>query len=81
MGIDLGKKFAPILISTLVLLYFAMSIVGIIDLPFARLSMMENAGIFFGLAVVVYLAGVMVVTLMERLREIDKEDKDDLSKY
>jgi len=81
VGIDLGKKFAPILISTLVLLYFAMSIVGIIDLPFARLSMMENAGIFFGLAVVVYLAGVMVVTLMERLREIDKEDKDDLSKY
>lgn len=77
----MGKKFAPILISTLVLLYFAMSIVGIIDLPFARLSMMENAGIFFGLAVVVYLAGVMVVTLMERLREIDKEDKDDLSKY
>ena len=81
MGIDLGKKFAPILISTLVLLYFAMSVVGIFDVPFARLSTMENAGIFFGLAVVVYLAGVMVVTLIERLREIDKEDKDDLSKY
>ena len=77
----MGKKFAPILISTLVLLYFAMSIVGVFEVPFAQLSMMENAGIFFGLAVVVYLAGVMVVTLMERLREIDKEDKDDLSKY
>ena len=74
------KKLAPIIITGIIVLYLgAYAFVLLVVLP----EDMGNGKILLGLIGIIVL-GVMVAmlyTLKERLKEIDKEKKDDLSKY
>lgn len=73
------KKFAPIVITILAVAYLGFYAYILFFLP-------EDAGPWrlltgiIGLVVLGILVA-MIVTLRERLKEIDKEDDDDLSQY
>lgn len=73
------KKLAPILISIIMIGYFSIyvSLFFLIEEP-------SGIGVLFlvvfGLIGVGFI-GAIIYTLRSRLKEIDKEDPDDLSKY
>jgi len=75
------KKLIIVIISIFVLLYFGTSLVllsqGVLESePISVKIYIFLIGLF-----IVTIMGGMVVTLITRLKEIDKEDKNDLSKY
>lgn len=73
------KKVAPIIITVVIAIYLGayayVLIVMTKGMGFARIILA-----FFGL-VVLGILGALLITLRERLKEIDKEDDDDLSQY
>jgi len=75
------KKLITIVISVFVLLYFGTSLVllsqGLLETePISVKIYVFLIGLF-----IVTIMGAMIATLITRLKEIDKEDKNDLSKY
>lgn len=70
----MGKKMAPILITIIAVLYFF--IWG--SLPFAG-AMGPTAFIFMLIAAL--LICVLIVNLIKRIREINEEEEEDISKY
>ncbi len=74
------KKIAPTVITIITVIYLgAYSYVLFFVVPdFVGIAKILLA--FVGLVVLCILAA-MLYTLRQRLKEIDKEDKDDLSKY
>ena len=75
---DMHKKkmIAPIVITALVVLYYAGIALGVIALGELPLVMM----LFFGIGPLI-LAGAMIYVCIERIKEIRKGEEDDLSKY
>lgn len=63
------------------MIYFVMILLGILETPFARLGRIDFILVLLGSAIILYLIGVLIVTLGKRMKEIDEEDPDDLSKY
>jgi uncharacterized membrane protein len=76
---DNMKKLAPIIITIFTVLYLG-------GYAYTLLFLVEDAGVWryimgiIGLVVLGVLCA-MIYTLFIRLKEIDKEDDDDLSKY
>jgi uncharacterized membrane protein len=80
-GDVMKRKIAPIVIVVLMSIYILGYVVVLIT---GMLSEVPTAvSILLGvLAIMMVIAVVaLIYTLSERLKEIDKEDKDDLSKY
>ena len=75
------KKLITIVISVFVLLYFSTVLIllsqGLLE---SEPTSVKVYVFLIGLFIVAIMGG-MVATLITRLKEIDKEDKDDLSKY
>jgi len=73
------KRIAPIIVTILVLAYLSIY-VGIAffmkDEAFVGKAVLAVMGIGS-----IAMMGAMIATLISRLKEISKEDKDDLSKY
>lgn len=73
------KKLTPIIISVITIVYFAMYFIMIFFID--KTSGFDTVFmVIFGLTGLGFIIA-MIYTLMVRLKEIDKEDKDDLSKY
>lgn len=71
-----GKKYiAPIVITILLLLYFSLYIAVCIFIPMAFFVKIIVTCIFL------FLAGISIYVLVERIREIRSGEEDDLSKY
>ena len=69
------KMIAPIIITCLLLLYFSLYILGIINIPsqlWVKIIM---------LIIPLGLMGVIIFVLVERIKEIRSGEEDDLSKY
>lgn len=77
------KKLAPILIVILVCIFMISYLFGMIAIAFAVKNIWVS--ILLGIVALCILGGIVgiIVTLLARLKEIDKEveEKDDLSKY
>jgi len=73
------KRIAPIIVTILVLAYLSI---------YVSIAFFMKDEAFVGKAVLavmgigsIAMMGAMIATLISRLKEINKEDKDDLSKY
>jgi pilus assembly protein TadC len=75
----MGKKIAPIIITVIAIGLVSLYLLGF----FFALIFTESFALFFilGIFVIIGIMIAIIYTLVERLKEIDKEDKDDLSKY
>lgn len=75
------KKGIPIFIGVLIVAY--LSLYAIIPLNLITASEPWQAKVFIVAfaAIAIALIVAVIATVRERLKEIDKEDKDDLSKY
>ncbi|MDA3845782.1 MAG: hypothetical protein PF505_04435 [Vallitaleaceae bacterium] len=75
------KKIAPIIIVIIMTSYL---IVYAVALTFGMLSEVPAfVSLMLGIGAIIVLIAIigLIYTLVERLKEIDKEDDDDLSKY
>ncbi|MFP4698585.1 MAG: hypothetical protein ACLFMO_07750 [Eubacteriales bacterium] len=77
----MGKKVAPIIITIIMVSFTSLYLFGLIfSLEFAK----DPISYFFmilGAFIVIGFIIALIYTLNQRLKEIDKEDDDDLSKY
>lgn len=69
------KYVAPILIVLILVGYLVTVLLGVIASPLDG-----GIGIVVGLAVLALIGGLVAV-LIQRIREIDKEEDDDISQY
>ena len=69
------KKIAPIIIGALMIVVFIIYIVSIVILPIPILIKIIGSAIFWG------LIGLMIYVVIERIKEIEKGEEDDLSNY
>lgn len=69
------KKIAPIIIGALMIVVFIIYIVSIVILPIPILIKIIGTAIFLG------LIGLMIYVVIERIKEIEKGEEDDLSNY
>ncbi|WP_290771555.1 hypothetical protein [Anaerofustis sp.] len=69
------KKIAPIIIGALMIVVFIIYIVSIVILPIPILIKIIGSAIFLG------LIGLMIYVVIERIKEIEKGEEDDLSNY
>lgn len=69
------KMIAPIVITVLLVVWFAVWSIGCLWLPF---SFWGKAA---GLLIFGALAGVSIYVLVQRIKEIRSDEEDDLSKY
>lgn len=69
------KYAAPVLIVLILVGYLVTVLLGVIASPLDG-----GLGIVTGLAVLALIGGLIAV-LVQRIREIDREDEDDLSQY
>lgn len=75
------KKLAPIIVTIIVCAWTAVYTIGLLMAAQGETSLFGNAVLFL---FAIFSSGIfiaMVWTLIIRLREINKEDKDDISKY
>ncbi len=70
------KMIAPIIITVLFVLYYGGFAAFCLIVPYMPLPLK----LFFGL-IPLALAGVMIYTLLTRMKEIRSGEEDDLSKY
>ena len=69
------KMIAPLIITCLLVIYFLFFVLGIISIPdplWVKIIM---------LLVLLFLIGVSIFVLVERINEIRSGEEDDLSKY
>lgn len=69
------KMIAPIIITCLLIMYFSLFILGIINIPdplWVKIIM---------LIIPLGLMGVSIFVLVERIKEIRSGEEDDISKY
>ena len=75
----MDKRFAPTLVLILVIFFILVQVIGLV-IALTR----EGTGMFW-ILMLVLVPLVIVIALIsvyiERIREIDEEEKDDLSKY
>lgn len=69
------KLIAPIIITTLIIIYFAIFVVGGLLTPILFI------GRFIGIIIPLVFIGVSIYVLIERIKEIRSGEEDDLSKY
>jgi len=69
------KYVAPVLIVLILTGYLVSVLLGVLASP-----LQGGVGVIMGLAVLALIGGLVAV-LIQRIREIDKEDKDDYSQY
>lgn len=69
------KLIAPIIITILIIIYFAIFVVG------GLLTPIPFAGRFIGIMIPLVFMGVSIYVLIERIKEIRSGEEDDLSKY
>ena len=69
------KYVAPVLIVLILTGYLVSVLLGILASP-----LQGGVGLIAGLAVLALIGGLVAV-LIQRIREIDQEDKDDYSQY
>lgn len=69
------KMIAPLIITCMLIIYFSLFILGIINIP--EPLWIKIVGIIIPLA----LIGVSIFVLIERIKEIRSGEEDDLSKY
>jgi hypothetical protein len=69
------KYVAPVLVVLILTGYLVSVLLGVLASP-----LQGGVGLIMGL-VVLALIGGLVAVLIQRIREIDKEDKDDYSQY
>lgn len=69
------KMIAPIIITILLLIYLSLFILGWTDIPVSKYVKV------IGLIIPLFLMGVSIFVLVERIKEIRSGEEDDLSKY
>ncbi|MCR2044851.1 hypothetical protein [Anaerosalibacter massiliensis] len=69
------KMIAPLIITCMLIIYFSLFILGIINIP--EPLWIKIVGVIIPLA----LIGVSIFVLIERIKEIRSGEEDDLSKY
>jgi len=69
------KYVAPVLIVLILVGYLVSVLLGVLASP-----LQGGVGVIMGLAVLALIGGLVAV-LIQRIREIDKEDTDDYSQY
>lgn len=69
------KYVAPVLIVLILVAYLITVLLGVIASPLDG-----GTGLIVGLAVLALIGGLIAV-LIQRIKEIEKEDKDDYSQY
>lgn len=75
------KKLAPIIVTIIVCAWTSVYTIGLLMAAQGETSLFGNAVLIL---FAIFSSGIfiaMVWTLIIRLREINKEDKDDISKY
>ena len=75
----MDKRFAPTLILVLVIIFLVAQVIGLV-IALTR----EGTGLLWILLlalVPLIIIGALITVYMERIREIDEEEKDDLSRY
>ena len=75
------KRFAPILIALIFIGYLAVLVNVFSTIDYSNEPLNVKLMIWFWIGVWIALMAAMIYTVMQRLKEINKEDKDDLSKY
>ncbi len=75
------KKIMPIIIVTILVGYFSLVMLGILNQPAPNFPSKESLFFILGILFLLYLIVSLIITLVRRLKEIDEEDQDDLSKY
>ncbi len=75
------KKLIVIVISVFMILYFTMILLMMSQGLFSATPVRVKVILIIAGTFIVGIMGAMAATMIARLREIDKEDKDDLSKY
>ena len=74
------KRIAPILVTLIILGFLGAYVVGIIWAVNGLFGLARNIA-FIYIGIVTVIAITLVVTLINRLKEIKEEENDDLSQY
>ncbi|QOR35413.1 hypothetical protein IMX26_00795 [Clostridium sp. 'deep sea'] len=77
----MGKKIVSTIIVTIFIAYFSFALASILKAPLLFGFNIETFFVVLAAFVVGFLIISLIYTLVERFNEIDREDKDDLSKY
>lgn len=75
------KKIAPIIVTIIIIIFVVIQFSGIIATLFSVNSTFTFCIMLFFLICALSVIGAVLYTLYERIKEINKEDDDDLSKY
>jgi uncharacterized membrane protein len=75
------KKVAPVVIVIFICGYLVAYLIALMVGMMSGVPWVAKIGLFFGGFVIVSIITALIYTLVDRLREIEREDKDDLSKY
>ncbi|MGL5257477.1 MAG: hypothetical protein ACRC76_10570 [Proteocatella sp.] len=75
------KKITPIIITIIVCFFITLYAFGFIMAALTESTLIIKIGAFALALIPIGIIIAMIFTLIERLKEIKEEDKDDLSKY
>ncbi|MDR1466148.1 MAG: hypothetical protein LBI40_00795 [Treponema sp.] len=75
MGIHLNKKIAPVVVAVCLAAYYVLSVIILVRLNVPLIITIAS------LIVSVIISAATVMVLVERIKEINKGETDDLSKY